>query len=74
MTDGNVEDDKLGTKDELSVSISCYWGEYDSESVVNGTAVRKIPAFDELINYAPLSFSFTNEQKGLVIVKDAIIL
>lgn len=74
LTDGNVEDDKLGTKDELSVSISCYWGEYDSESVVNGTAVRKIPAFDELINYAPLSFSFTNEQKGLVIVKDAIIL
>ncbi|CAI6391181.1 BFH_HP2_G0002500.mRNA.1.CDS.1 [Saccharomyces cerevisiae] len=74
LTDGNLEDDKLGTKDELSVSISCYWGEYDSESVVNGTAVRKIPAFDELINYAPLSFSFTNEQKGLVIVKDAIIL
>lgn len=74
LTDGNLEDDNLSTKDELSVAISCYWGEYDSESVVNGTAVRKIPAFDELIKYAPPSFSFTNEQKGLVIVKDSIIL
>ncbi|CAI4055415.1 Pff1p SKDI_02G1800 [Saccharomyces kudriavzevii IFO 1802] len=74
LTDGNLEDEDLGTKDELSVSISCYWGEYDSESVVNGTAVRKIPAFDELLNYAPPTFSFTNEQKGLVIVKDVIIL
>ena len=74
LTDGDLDDDNLSLKDELSVSISCYWGDYDSESVVNGTAVRKIPAFDELLNYAPPSFSFANEQKGLVIVKDVIIL
>ncbi|KOH00398.1 Pff1p DI49_1106 [Saccharomyces eubayanus] len=74
LTDNNIEDDNLDTKDELSVSISCYWGEYDSDSVVNGTAVRKIPAFDELLNYAPPAFSFTNEQKGLVIVQDAVTL
>ncbi|EJS44804.1 YBR074W [Saccharomyces arboricola H-6] len=74
LTDGDLEDDNLDTKDELTVSISCYWGEYDSDSVVNGTAVRKIPAFDELLNYSPLSFSFTNEQKGLVIVKDVVSL
>lgn len=67
-----MDDDNLDTKDELSVSISCYWGEYDSDSVVNGTAVRKMPAFDELLNYAPPSFSFTNEQKGLVIVEDTV--
>ncbi|CCF57033.1 hypothetical protein KAFR_0C00370 [Kazachstania africana CBS 2517] len=58
--------------DPLGVNIICYWGEYDSEVLVNGRGVRKIPAYDELLAYSPLHFSFTNKEKGLVIAEEYI--
>lgn len=53
--------------DSLGVTIKCYWGEYDTDTVVEGEVFRKIPAYDELLQYAPLNYSFTNKEKGLVI-------
>ena len=35
--------------DALGLSVRCFWGEYDSSTVVNGVSKRKIPSFDELL-------------------------
>ena len=59
-------DEESVDQDKLGLRIRCYWGEYDSESLVNGQRLRKVPAYDELMKYSPLSFSFTNRDKGLV--------
>ncbi|KAL3232183.1 Uncharacterized protein RNJ44_04099 [Nakaseomyces bracarensis] len=63
-----------GTNDSLKVKLKCYWGEYDTSSVVNGTMHRKVPAFDELLKYTPTEYIFTNRERGLVTVEDEIIL
>lgn len=60
--------------DSLKLKITCYWGEYDTDSVVNGEIRRKVPAFDELLNYAPTNYIFTNRERGLVMVEDQVIL
>lgn len=63
------ENDKLRREensDALGVAVTCYWGEYDSETKVGQNLKRKIPAFDELLEYSPVHIVFTNREKGLV--------
>lgn len=52
--------------DKLGMKVVCYWGEYDDEVVVDGKHRRKVPAFDELLIYAPINYSFSNREKGMV--------
>lgn len=61
-------------EDALGVSITCYWAEYDSESIVGGEHLRKIPAYDELLDYSPLNVSYSNSNKGLVLMHEQIQL
>ncbi|GAV55896.1 hypothetical protein ZYGR_0AZ00670 [Zygosaccharomyces rouxii] len=70
LTDGQGDEDN----DELDLQVSCYWGEYDSESLVNGQHLRKLPAFDELLQYSPLNVSYANRDKGLLIITQSIEL
>lgn len=68
-----VEQEK-GDEDILGVTIKCYWAEYETESIVSGEHYRKVPAFDELLEYAPINYSFANVDKGLVFISDEIKL
>ncbi|CDF91583.1 probable Probable zinc metalloprotease ZYRO0G12540g [Zygosaccharomyces bailii] len=68
------DDDDDDDDDHLDVSVTCYWGEYDSESIVDGKHMRKLPAFDELLQYAPLNVSFANREKGLLTVSTKVRL
>lgn len=56
--------------DALGVSIRCYWADYDTESIVEGEHRRKLPAYDELLEYSPLNMSFSNREKGLLIIAE----
>ncbi|CCD22906.1 Pff1p NDAI_0A07520 [Naumovozyma dairenensis CBS 421] len=58
----------------LNLRVICYWGEYDSESIVNGKHKKKIPAYDELLTYAPLNYSISNLNKGLITMERSIEL
>lgn len=60
--------------DKLDLRLTCYWGEYDSESLVNGQHLRKLPAFDELLQYSPLNVSYANKDKGLLTITQNIEL
>lgn len=62
----STREDEEDEEDKLSLSVVCYWGEYDSETIVNGKRSRQVPALDELMLYSPASYSFTNLEKGLV--------
>ncbi|ANZ76339.1 BA75_03553T0 [Komagataella pastoris] len=59
-SDGDKRDRNLG------VTVRCYYGEYDGVSVVDGEARRKIPALDELLQYAPVDVEISNLDRGLV--------
>ncbi|QLL32195.1 hypothetical protein HG536_0C03630 [Torulaspora globosa] len=52
--------------DALGVSVTCFWGEYDSETRIGNNLRRKVPAFDELLEYSPLYVTYANREKGLV--------
>lgn len=67
-----IDDDK--DIDSLNVKVSCFWGEYDSESYVGGQHRRKLPSYDELLEYAPLNVSFSNLNKGLLDINEVIQL
>lgn len=60
--------------DNLKLKVTCYWGEYDTDSLVGDKILRKVPAYDELLQYAPKEYIFTNKERGLVTVEDEIIL
>lgn len=60
--------------DELGISVTCFWGEFDSESIIHGEHKRKVPAYDEVIEYSAPIFSFTNKYKGLVYSEEYIEL
>ncbi|KAM3164343.1 Vacuolar membrane protease [Lachancea thermotolerans] len=62
------------SSDALGLKIRCFWGEYDSVSIINGEVKRKVPALDELLAYSPKEVSFSNREAGLVIVNDYIEL
>ncbi|CAL9731878.1 vacuolar membrane protease [Monosporozyma unispora] len=62
----NVADDNDGDVDKLGLKVTCYWGEFDTEVIVDGVHKRKVPAFDELLLYSPISYSFSNKEKGIV--------
>lgn len=60
--------------DKLGLTVICYWGEYDGEVIIDGKHRRKIPAFDELLAYAPINYSFSNRERGMVYQKKYIEL
>ncbi|GMM57435.1 Pff1 protein [Maudiozyma humilis] len=60
--------------DVLGLSIKCFWSDYEVPAIVDDKPVRRVPAYDELLNYAPLSFSFTNKEKGLIVDQEYIEL
>lgn len=60
--------------DKLGMTVICYWGEYDEEVIIDGKHRRKVPAFDELLTYAPIDYSFSNREKGMVHQKKYIEL
>ena len=62
------------TSDSLGMSVKCYWGEYDSDVISNGKPVRIMPAYDEILMYAPLNYSITNKEKGLAFTEQYIEL
>lgn len=66
--------DEEEDNDKLTLSVVCYWGEYDLQTIVDGKKSRKIPALDELMLYSPASYSFTNLEKGLVYASKEIEL
>ena len=55
-----------GYDDDLGVQVTCQWGEYDDDVVVDGVMHRKVPAFDEVLEYSPLWVSWANWGPGLV--------
>lgn len=58
----------------IEITVACFTGEADSLSVVNGHPLKKIPAFDEVVKYSPKWYTFTNRDRGLVVIKDKIQL
>lgn len=66
LEDGEEEEPSDSPKNKLGVHVSCFWGEYERESIVDGKGVSKIPAFNELLQYAPNTISWTNRYEGLV--------
>lgn len=56
--------------DALGVSVRCYWADYDSESIVGDEHKRKLPAYDELLEYSPLNITFSNREKGLLMISE----
>lgn len=72
--DDDDEKDKSDKNERLGVTVSCYWGEYDEEILVDGELHRKIPAFDELVEFSPVWTSWTKWKTGLVEVKKYVEL
>lgn len=62
------------TSDSLGMNIKCYWGEYDLDVIANGKPVRIMPAYDEILMYAPLNYSITNKEKGLAFTEQYVEL
>ncbi|AAS54282.1 AGL209Wp [Eremothecium gossypii ATCC 10895] len=61
-TSSSEEDDALG------VSVTCYWGEYDTDSITDGFATTNVPAYDELRKYSPKNIIYSSKEKGMVSV------
>ncbi|QPG74152.1 hypothetical protein FOA43_001476 [Brettanomyces nanus] len=68
--DGNDEPSKRG----LGVTVKCYWGEFDTEFVVDGQKKRRLPAYDEAVQYAPQNVLYTNMKPGLLEISGHIEL
>ncbi|AET38385.1 Pff1p Ecym_2675 [Eremothecium cymbalariae DBVPG len=62
------EDDLLG------VSVTCYWGEYDTGSITDGFATTNVPAYDELRKYSPKHIIYSSKDKGMISVKKYVEL
>lgn len=62
------------SKRSLGLHITCYWSEYDAESIVGSELKRRIPALDEVLEYSPPWVTWTNWGRGLVEVKKYIEL
>ncbi|AMD22387.1 HGR048Cp [Eremothecium sinecaudum] len=60
--------------DALGVSITCYWGEYDTNSITDGFATTNVPAYDELRKYSPKNIIYSSREKGMILVKKYIEL
>lgn len=67
-------DDFEDDMDAFGIQLTCFWGEYDTESVVAGVSKRKVPAFDELLAYSPKYISYSNKERGMVAIKKYIEL
>jgi hypothetical protein len=66
LEDGEEQEPSDSPNNQLGVTVSCYWGEYDDVSVIDGEIKRKMPAYDELLEYTPRYTSFSNRYEGLV--------
>lgn len=66
LEDGDGDEPIDSPQNKLGVSVSCFWGEYDSVAIVDGESHRKIPALDELLKYSPNYISWSNLNEGLV--------
>ncbi|KAA8917405.1 hypothetical protein TRICI_000428 [Trichomonascus ciferrii] len=69
------DDHGIGDRNErLGVTVTCYWAEYDQEIMVDGNLHRKVPAYDEILQYSPTWTSWSKWKQGLVQVKKYIEL
>ncbi|CDR38696.1 CYFA0S02e04654g1_1 [Cyberlindnera fabianii] len=66
LEDGEEQQPIDSPENDLGVTVSCYWGEWDDVAVVDGEPIRKLRAFDELLQYAPQTASWSNRFEGLV--------
>ncbi|SCV01702.1 LANO_0F13102g1_1 [Lachancea nothofagi CBS 11611] len=66
--------EEVDETDALGLHVRCFWGDYNSVSVVGGEPKRKVPAFDELLSYSPTSVSYANKEAAMVILNDYIEL
>ncbi|CAB4256847.1 similar to Saccharomyces cerevisiae YBR074W Putative metalloprotease [Maudiozyma barnettii] len=62
------------SEDSLGLNIKCFWGDYESDTLVGGSRTHMIPAYEELLDYAPLKYTITNKEKGLVVADQYIEL
>ncbi|QOU21723.1 hypothetical protein BRETT_001449 [Brettanomyces bruxellensis] len=62
----SLDDDDAVQSRGLDVSVTCFWGELQSEVLVAGDKHRIVPAYDELLHYTPRNFITTNLKPGLV--------
>lgn len=60
--------------DVLGISITCFWGEYDTNSITDGFATTNVPAYDELRKYSPKHIIYSSKDRGMVSVKKYIEL
>lgn len=74
LEDGEEQEPADSPNNKLGISVSCYWGEYDGTSIIDGESKRILPAYDELLQYTPRSTSFSNRYEGLVKVERFLTL
>lgn len=63
------DNDPVG-KRHLGISVDCFWGDYDTQVVVDGLKRRILPAYDELLQYTPDDLLLTNLQPGLLQISE----
>lgn len=68
------DDGEIEQKRHLGVTVTCYYGEFNSEVVVDGVKHRKVSAYDELLAYTPRDTILTNMKPEIVEVKQHIEL
>ncbi|KAH3679383.1 hypothetical protein WICMUC_001003 [Wickerhamomyces mucosus] len=74
LEDGEEQQPADSPGSQLGVQVSCYWGEWDDVSVVDEESLRKIPAYDEILEYTALTTSWSNRYEGLVRINKYITL
>jgi hypothetical protein len=74
LEDGEEQEPVDSPNNRLGINVVCYWGEWDDVSIVDGIARRKVPAFDELLQYSPETTSFSNRYEGLVKIEKYVEL
>lgn len=72
--DDNTDGSDPDSSRHLDVTVTCFWGEHESEVVVGGEKHRVIPAYDELVQYTPRNLITTNLKPGLVQVSQRVHL
>ncbi|SCW01682.1 LAFE_0E04984g1_1 [Lachancea fermentati] len=68
------DDSDFVDEDILGVTLECYWGEYDADVVIGGETRRRVPAYDELLEYSPRTVSYANKNRGMVVIRDYLAL
>lgn len=77
---GDPEDDTTGSlKNRLGITVTCSWSEYDTPTLITDeqgrqSVRRKIPAYDELLQYTPSWAIWSNQGRGMVEVSKYVEL